>query len=113
MIAYFVDTSALAKRYIAELGSVWLTAQIEPAAGNVVVISEQTLVELFSVFARRQREKNLAAADVAKRRAAFLLHMEQQYLVVPMDRSVLMRAGDLVDKHLLRSLDAMQLASVI
>ncbi|MEZ4672161.1 MAG: type II toxin-antitoxin system VapC family toxin [Anaerolineae bacterium] len=51
MTTYFVDTSALAKRYFSEAGSTWVQSWIEPAAGNTIVIAELALVEMRSVLA--------------------------------------------------------------
>lgn len=39
MALYFLDTSALVKRYVAESGSAWVMALCDPASGHVVVIS--------------------------------------------------------------------------
>jgi predicted nucleic acid-binding protein len=46
-------------------------------------------------------------------KANFLSHVETEYLSVPLDNRTLTLAGDLVDKHPLRALDAIQLASAI
>ncbi len=35
---YFVDTSALGKRYIVETGSVWMRTLLNPATGNQIII---------------------------------------------------------------------------
>ena len=39
MSAFFVDTSALAKRYLAETGSAWVRSWILPRTGNVTIIT--------------------------------------------------------------------------
>jgi hypothetical protein len=44
--ALFVDTGALAKRYLDEAGSPWMRSLLAPTAGNVVVISALTQVEM-------------------------------------------------------------------
>jgi uncharacterized protein len=111
LILYYADTSALVKRYIAEVGSNWLISQVARASGNITVISEVTTVEMFSAFARRFREKRLSMSDLARQRADFLLHVEQEYLVVPLQTQVLEDARSLVGKYPLRTLDAIQLAS--
>lgn len=113
MTTFFVDTSALSKRYLQEGGSTWTEALIEPAAGHVIVICDLTPVEFFSVLARRQRENILTPADKATIETAFLFHINQEYLSVPLDNPVLIPARDFVNKHLLRPPDAIQLASAI
>lgn len=86
---------------------------IEPVAGHVIVICDLTPVEFFSVLARRQREGILTAADKNIIEAAFLIHIDHEYLSVPLDHSVLVPARGFVSKHLLRPPDAIQLASAI
>ncbi len=52
MSAFFTDTSALAKRYIPEIGSAWVASWIEPVEGNLIIISELAFVEQVAVLAR-------------------------------------------------------------
>lgn len=113
MTTFFVDTSALGRRYLTEIGATWVRTWIEPAAGHVIVVSELTLLEMFSVLARRQRERSITAADAAVAQANVLLHFEKQYLPVPLDALVLAQARVLVGRYVLRSLDAIQLASAL
>jgi uncharacterized protein len=107
----FVDTSALAKRYLSEVGSAWVRSVTAPAAGHVVIIAGVTGVEMFSLLARRGRDSTLAAANITLLGNAFLLHAEHEYLVVPPDGRVLAQARGLVGRYPLRTLDAIQLAS--
>ena len=113
MSTYFVDTSAIAKRYLPEVGTNWVLSWVLPQAGNVVIVSELTLVEMFSLLARRQREGSLSAPNTGILQGNFLLHCEREYLVTPLDSGVLRLARQLVDKHPLRTLDAIQLASAL
>ncbi|MEW5958023.1 MAG: type II toxin-antitoxin system VapC family toxin, partial [Chloroflexota bacterium] len=60
MSHYYLDSSAAVKLYVAETGSDWLRdlLLVEPP---VAVLSSQLLrVELWSAFARRQREGTLS-----------------------------------------------------
>lgn len=111
MTTYFVDTSALAKRYLNEIGSPWVISWSVAAAGNVIIISEATVVEIFSAFARRVREGTLPDINANLLRGNFLLHVDAEYLVAKIDSQLLMQARDLVTQYPLRTLDAIQLAS--
>jgi predicted nucleic acid-binding protein len=111
--AYFLDTSALAKRYLVETGSGWIKSFFLPTLNQVIVISELTPVEMFSLLARRQREGYISPQDAAAFRADFLVHFEKQYLVVNLESSILLQARSLVTNYKLRTLDAIQLASAI
>jgi hypothetical protein len=42
---YFVETSALAKRYIAEVGSLWLRALLDPSTGCSIYVVRVTLID--------------------------------------------------------------------
>jgi predicted nucleic acid-binding protein len=110
---FFVDTSALAKRYVIETGSSWVLSWIEPTAGNVILIAESTLVEMRSILARRVRGKALTLASAALLRNDFLLHAKNEYLIIYLDTNVITIAETMVDKYTLRTLDAIQLASAI
>lgn len=113
MNVYFVDTSALAKRYIEEKGTDWLLSWILPEAENIVVISDITTVEMISLLARRLREGTLTTERTEILRTNFLLHSDKEYLLIPVDEDVLQRARQLLQKHTLRTLDALQLASAL
>lgn len=110
MTTFFVDTSSLAKRYVPEIGSAWVLSWILPPTGNITVVSELAAVEMFSVFARRQREGVLQPANAAILQNIFLLHLEKEYLIVPLDTAILVQARQLLQKHPLRTLDAIQLS---
>lgn len=111
MSALFVDTSALAKRYVNETGSAWVKVVTRPAVSNVVIICDVTTVELSSLLARRVRASTLTRSSAVRLRNIFLWHVEREYLIVVFDSSVQGRARTLVDRYPLRALDAIQLAS--
>lgn len=113
MTTFFVDTSALAKRYIIEQGSSWVQSWIEPAAGHIIIVCDITPIEMFSLMIRRQNEGIFTADAVAKLRVDFLVHLETEYLVVELDSNLCVQARDLVNRHRTRTLDAIQLASAI
>lgn len=110
MTLFFADTSAVAKRYVTEIGSTWVKSWIEPGSGHLVVISDLTKVEMVSVLARRRREGAITSGDFTLLRNAFLLHVDTQYLAIGIQEEVLARARRLLDAHTLRTLDAIQLA---
>ena len=62
--AYFLDSSALVKRYIPEIGSAWLNAIASPSTGNLIIISRITWVEVLSALARRQGEGSFSEAEI-------------------------------------------------
>ena len=58
--AYFLDSSALVKRYVAEVGTAWIQAMTVPAASNALLIARNAWVEVLSALIRRQREGGLS-----------------------------------------------------
>lgn len=113
MIVYFVDTSALAKRYIPEVGSPWTAAQLTPARGNIIIISKLALVEMHSLLARRRSDGSITSDKVVELHTELLRHWQQEYLLVLVDDDVLNQAQILADKHTIRTLDAIQLACAL
>jgi predicted nucleic acid-binding protein len=111
LTSFFVDTSALAKRYIIESGSNWVLNSIEPAAGNLAVISKITFVEMRSVLRRRVHERFLTPADANLLWTDFSAHVISEYVVIPVNDAVISGAARLIEKHSLRTLDAIQLSS--
>ena len=55
MAVYFVETSALARRYIAERGSTWLRALLDPGTDCSIDIVRVTAVEMIAAITRRER----------------------------------------------------------
>jgi hypothetical protein len=111
--AYFLDSSALVKRYVSETGSVWVQQITAPQTGNLLFIARITWVEVISAFARRQREGSLTSADVAQVIQTFRSDLNTQYQVIELDATLAVSAGQLVGQYPLRAYDAVQLASVL
>jgi uncharacterized protein len=110
MTTYFMDSSAISKGYVAEIGSTWITSLIDPQAEHVIVISQLAIVEVGGVIARKHRQGLISVGDAAQVRADFLLDVKDEYIAVALDEPVLQRANDLINRYPLRSLDAVQLA---
>ena len=113
MSVYFADTSAFAKRYIPEVGSLWVQSWIEAKAGHLIVISGLSIVEFVSLLARRHREGTVSLNDFNKLQNDFLFHAARQYRVMAVTPNLLAEARQLLIKHPLRALDAVQLASAL
>jgi hypothetical protein len=57
---YFLDSSALLKRYVSEIGTDWIQSLTAESANNLLIVARITSVEVESALARRQRELKLA-----------------------------------------------------
>jgi predicted nucleic acid-binding protein len=111
--AYFLDSSALVKRYVPETGSAWVQGLADVATGNLLIIARITWVEVLSALARRQREGSLSDTEVDLIIQRFGYDLNNQYQVVELDKALAQRAAQLVNHYPLRAYDAVQLASVL
>lgn len=111
MALAYLDTSALAKRYLAEVGSAWLArlCQLEPIAISLVAIPE-----LASALARRAREGALSAQQRDTLFQAFLRDAGSFTVIEPSQAIAQQAATLLITAPLtvrLRTLDALHVAS--
>ena len=67
MAAYFLDSSAIVKRYVAESGSAWIVDLMDPARANRLYVASIAGAEVVAALSRR------AAAEVGNARRAALL----------------------------------------
>ncbi len=111
--AYFLDTSALAKRYMVELGTDWIQSITTAPTENQLFLSQLTWVELHSAIARRQREQSLTPEQAEQLLSAAQQHWDSQYYIVKIDDLLIQLAANLVKQHPLRAYDAVQLASAL
>ena len=111
MAVYFVETSALAKRYIAETGSVWLRALLDPSTGCSIYVVRVTAVEIIAAITRRERGETLTPTDAATARQAFRSDLTTTYQVIEVTPALADRAMLVAEKHGLRGYDAIQLAA--
>ena len=111
--AYFLDTSALVKRYVPEIGSDWILSITDPATNSDLVISQITWVEVHSAFARRLRDGSLSAERFDLIGQKVREDFENEYRIIDVDRTLIETAAELVMQHPLRAYDAVQLASAL
>jgi hypothetical protein len=111
--AYFLDTSALVKRYVPEIGSDWILSITDPATDNDLAISQITWVEVHSAFARRLRDGSLSAQRFDLIAQKVREDFENEYRVIDVDRTLIETATELVMQHPLRAYDSVQLASAL
>jgi len=109
-VILYLDTSALVKLYIEEVGSDEVASTVSKA--GVVVTARVTYAEARATFARLAREGVIAAA--AHRRVVRDLDEDWfAYTIVDVSEVVVRRAGGLAERHNLRGYDAVQLAAAL
>jgi predicted nucleic acid-binding protein len=113
MGAYFLDTSALVKRYAAEVGTVWVTSLIAPSAGNLILVARITGVETVAAITRKRKGNLLSPTAAAMALTAFRKELSGLFLIVEVTAALLTAATDVAEKHALRGYDAVQLAATL
>ena len=113
MATYFLDTSAIIKRYIFEPGQAWILSLCNPAQGHDLYISQAALVEVVAAICRRAREKSISIAERDRLITVFRQDSKQGYNIWPVAIDLYNAAGDLCRSHRLRAYDAVQLACVL
>lgn len=68
---YFLDTSAIVKRYVAEPGQSLLLEICNPEQGHSLYISQAALVEVVASICRKGHEKSITIEERDKVIAAF------------------------------------------
>jgi predicted nucleic acid-binding protein len=113
MTVYFLDTSAIVKRYFREQGYDWIQTLHNPVEGRELYISQIALVEVVASICRKAREQNIPVERRDTTISNFRRGVEKTYDVWLVDEAVLIAAGDLCRSYRLRSYDAVQLACAI
>ena len=105
MATTYVDTSALVKRYVAEVGSAWVRQLVARPAQQVVYTAALTEVEVRSALQRLVREGRLDTAQAQR--------LTRRYQVLPITRALVTQAGLVLERHPLRAYDAVHLAGAL
>lgn len=111
MAVYFVDSSALVKRYISEIGSTWVLSLFDSALNNEVLIAAITGVELVAAITRRARGGSISATDATTACSQFRSDLQSEYQVVEITENIINSAMALAETLGLRGYDAVQLAA--
>ena len=82
MTHYFLDSSALIKRYIVEPGTTWVRSLTTRNSGNAVIIAQITRIEIVSGAARRVREGTLPTRIARAVRLLIDRHARREYVVL-------------------------------
>lgn len=106
----FLDTSAFAKRYVAESGSNKVMALYQQADSLVVCVI--CLPELISTLSRLLREKKLSKADYRKLKADAMTDLAD-IDICQLTQTVLASAVALLENNPIRAMDALHVACAL
>jgi predicted nucleic acid-binding protein len=106
----YLDTSALVKRYVIEVGSGWVRALLREPTTRAFT-SLLTMIEGTCTFARRRREGMLSPDDHRHVLDTFDYDLMYRCNVLAVEQRVIDAARRLADRNPLRAYDAVQLAT--
>jgi predicted nucleic acid-binding protein len=110
---YYLDTSALVKRYVDEVGSNWLRAMLTADPAPAVIVVHLTIVEMTSALMRRMREGLLDLEEYTQLQNAFRADCLHEYEMVTAVAEIIDVANRLLELYPLRAYDAVHLAAAV
>lgn len=111
MAFYFIDSSALVKRYISETGSAWVVGLFDPALNNEVFIAAITGVEIIAAITRRSRGGSISVMDATVTCNQLKSDLQKDYQIVEITENIINSGMALAEAYGLRGYDAIQLAA--
>ena len=113
MTVFYLDSSALVKRYIAEQGSSWIVDLCLPAHNTMIATERITKAEVASAMARKYRNSDLTQPNYQIALQDLTHHFDHEYILVEIDEAVVNLAVELTTRQKLRGYDAIQLAAAL
>lgn len=113
MALYFLDSSAIVKRYFQEQGHEWIEALHDPNQRHTLYIAQVALVEVVASICRKAREQDIPLEERNSTIEDFRRDIRSSYSTWMVDNMLYTAAGDLCRIHRLRAYDAIQLACAI
>jgi uncharacterized protein len=108
-----MDTSALVKRHVNEVGSPWVKTLVRAKAGHRLYIARITAVEVTSAITRRQHSGDLSGARAGAILGHFRRRLAARYSIIELTPSLFADAMLRARKRRLRAYDAVQLAAAL
>lgn len=113
MAAYFLDTSAVVKRYAQEMGTAWVQSIADPTVGHLLAVVRITLAETVAALTRKERGGLVTPHAAVTALSDFDVDFANQYVIVEVSPGLVGQAATLARKHALRGYDAVQLAAAL
>ena len=112
MILHFLDSSALVKLFVDEAYSQAMRDTLQPIGDDAKAMSPLTQVEVLSALQRRFRNGEITP-DAFRIAVTEIQLISARWIRIPVDEHVIHLASPVIDRHALRSLDALPLASAL
>jgi hypothetical protein len=106
---YYLDTSAVVKRYVTETGTGWVRTITDPVNGHDIYVVKIAGPEAVSAFVRQAPLLPRLATVLAN----FQFDFHNEYQQLALTDTVIAAAMRLAEVHRLRGYDAVQLAAAV
>jgi hypothetical protein len=113
MPALYVDTSALVKRYVGEVGTIWVRRLLARPVRQGIYTAVLAQPETLSALQRKVRERTLSATDAQRLARRVQRHFARHYRLVAITPARVTQANRLVQTYPLRAYDALHLACAL
>lgn len=113
MKTYYLDTSALVKRYAREDGTAWITILTDPSQAHDLYTVRLTGPEMIAALFRKVRTGEMPSAIAIRLAQDFKNDWEGQYQILEINTRISDHAMLLAEKHGLRGYDAVHLAAAL
>jgi uncharacterized protein len=113
MAGYFVDSSALVKRYVQEAGTGWVRRLTRRNAHTPIYLARVTTVEVTAAVARRRKGRKLTSVKASSILHRFRKHLAGRYTIIEITPALFNEAMRLANTHALRAYDAVQLTAAL
>lgn len=113
MGAYFLDSSALVKRYAHEPGTNFLIKLFRDKPENIIFVSRITLVEVTSALIRKAHAQQISIESESRSSRRLHRGFHRHFGTVEVTEDLILEAVAMARRHRLRGYDAVQLASAI
>ena len=110
---FYLDASALVKRYLAETGSGWVESLCADEANNAIAIARFGLVEAAAAFAAKRRGQFITDSQYEAALGDLLRYAGERYRLVAVGPTLIDSAIQLTRRHELRGYDAIHLACAL
>ena len=102
MPAYYLDTSAVVKGYVTEMGSAWVRSLIDPRAGPDLYTVRLTGPEMIAALYRKARKGAITLEAGSQAATNFNRDWHQRYQIVEVSSWTSDRAMVLATQYLVR-----------
>jgi predicted nucleic acid-binding protein len=110
---FYLDASALVKRYLVETGSAWVESICADEEGSAIAIAHFGLVETAAAFAAKQRGQFITSSEHESVLADLLRDAKNRYRLVAVGSAIIDSAIQLTRRQKLRGYDAIHLACAL